>query len=142
MNLVKTAITALLALVAVSSPALAGGLEVKQVGKNIYAIVGEMGQRSPGNLGNNATFGLVVTDAGSVLVDSGGTYKGAEKLAAAIKTVTDKPVKIVINSGGQDHRWLGNGYFKQRGARIIASAAAVEDQRERFNQQRDSLNFL
>lgn len=142
MNLVKTAITALLALVAVSSPALAGGLEVKQVGKNIYAIVGEMGQRSPGNLGNNATFGLVVTDAGAVLVDSGGTYKGAEKLAAAIKTVTDKPVKIVINSGGQDHRWLGNDYFKQRGARIIASAAAVDDQRERFNQQRDSLNFL
>ncbi|MBT4934681.1 MAG: MBL fold metallo-hydrolase [Rhodospirillaceae bacterium] len=101
-----------------------------------------MVQRSPENLGNNATFGLIVTDAGAVLIDPGGTYKGAAKLAAVIKTVTDKPVKIVINSGGQDHRWLGNGYFKERGARIIASSAAVEDHQERANGQLQGLEFL
>lgn len=44
-------------------------------------------------------------------------------------------MKVVINSGGQDHRWLGNGYFKERGARIIASEAAVEDQRARTQHQ-------
>ncbi|MEE9375306.1 MAG: MBL fold metallo-hydrolase, partial [Rhizobiaceae bacterium] len=43
----------------------------------------------------------------------------------------DKKVKIVINSGGQDHRWLGNGFWKSQGAQIIASEAAVEDQKER-----------
>jgi len=42
---------------------------------------------------------------------------------------------VVINSGGQDHRWLGNGYFKARGARIIASQAAVEDQKARTQEQ-------
>jgi glyoxylase-like metal-dependent hydrolase (beta-lactamase superfamily II) len=52
-----------------------------------------------------------------------------------IRQVTDKPVKIVINSGGQDHRWLGNGYFKERGARIIASAAADDDHRARLQDQ-------
>jgi len=122
--------------------AQAAGLEVKQISANVYAIVGEMGQRSPENLGNNATFGLVVTDAGAVLVDPGGTYKGAAQLAAVIKTLTDKPVRIVINSGGQDHRWLGNGYFKERGARIIASSAALADHRERANQQLQGLEFL
>ena len=120
----------------------AAGLEVKQVTDNVYAIVGEMVQRSPENLANNATFGLIVTDAGAVLVDPGGTYKGAARLAAVIKTVTDKPVKIVINSGGQDHRWLGNGYFKERGARIIASSAAVEDHQDRANGQLQGLEFL
>jgi glyoxylase-like metal-dependent hydrolase (beta-lactamase superfamily II) len=41
----------------------------------------------------------------------------------------------VINSGGQDHRWLGNGYFKKQGAQIIASAAAVSDQKARTQDQ-------
>lgn len=111
--------------------AQAADLKVQNVTMNVYAIVGPHEQRNAQNLANNATFGFVVTDAGVLLVDPGGSYKGAAQVAAAIKTVTDKPVKIVINSGGQDHRWLGNGYFKERGARIIASAAAVEDHKAR-----------
>jgi len=118
-------------LCALSASALAGGLEVERVTDNVYAIVGPFEQRSATNFANNATFGFVVTDAGVLLVDPGGSYKGAAAIAAAIKTVTNKPVKIVINSGGQDHRWLGNGYFKERGARIIASNAAVEDHKDR-----------
>jgi glyoxylase-like metal-dependent hydrolase (beta-lactamase superfamily II) len=111
------------------------GLRLQQIGERVYAIVGPFGNRTPENLGNNATFGFVVTDAGVVLIDSGGSERGAAAIAALIKQVTDQPVKIVINTGGQDHRWLGNGYFKQRGARIIASAAAVADQRARLNEQ-------
>ncbi len=135
-------LTMLLSLIAFSASAMAGDLHAKKVTENVYAIVGEMGQRSPQNLGNNATFGLVVTAAGAVLIDPGGTYKGANHLAAVIETVTDKPVKIVINSGGQDHRWIGNCYFKEHGARIIASAAAVDDHRERTNGQFQGLEFL
>lgn len=110
-------------------------LQLKQVDKNVYAIVGELGNRSPENLGNNATFGFVVTSEGVVLIDSGGTYKGAAEIHALIKTVTDRPVKIVINTGGQDHRWLGNGYFKQLGARLIANSKAVADQKARTRDQ-------
>lgn len=142
MNAIKSTFCCLLVAMAFAPRADAGGLQVKKVTGDVYAIVGEMGQRSPDNLANNATYGLVVTDAGAVLVDPGGTYKGARQLAAAIKTVTDKPVKIVIDTGGQDHRWLGNGYFKERGARIVASATAVSDQRERVNAQLQGLEFL
>ena len=114
-------------------------LEVVRVSEDIYAIVGELGNRSAENLGNNATFGLIVTPEGSVLVDPGGSYRGAEAIHSAIKSVTAQPVKMVINTGGQDHRWLGNGYFRDRGAEIIASSAAVADQKAR---QRDQLNRL
>jgi len=110
-------------------------LQLKQVEDNVYAIIGPLTNRNPDNLGNNATFGFVVTADGVVIIDSGGTYKGAAEIHALIKSVTDQPVKIVINSGGQDHRWLGNGYFKKQGARIIASSKAVADQKARSQDQ-------
>jgi len=110
-------------------------LKLQKVTEDVYAIVGELGNRTADNLGNNATFGFVVTSAGVVLVDPGGTYQGAQKIDLLIKQVTDKPVVTVINTGGQDHRWLGNGYFKNQGAQIVASEAAVNDQKARTQDQ-------
>lgn len=118
------------------------GLKLQPVTKDVYAIVGPYGNRTPENLGNNSTSGFVVTNEGVLLVDSGGSYLGAKAIHDVIKQVTDKPVKIVINSGGQDHRWLGNGYFKQQGAHIIASKAAVADQKARLQDQMFRLGML
>ena len=100
-----------------------------------YALVGQMQQRSPENLGNNATFGLIVGSDKVILIDPGGSYKGAAQIDAAIKTITDINVTHVINSGGQDHRWIGNGYFQEKGAKIFASKAALEDQNARSDMQ-------
>ena len=126
----------LISLTGISAPIYADDvLQLQQVADNVYAIVGPMGNRTPENLGNNATFGFVVTSEGVVLIDSGGTYQGAAEIHSLIKTVTDKPVKIVINTGGQDHRWLGNGYFKKLGTRLIANTKAVADQKARTQDQ-------
>ena len=125
----------LLVLLLLTNASAAASLKTIKVSADIYALVGPMEQRSPQNLGNNATFGVIVTKAGVVLVDPGGSAMGAAEIEAAIAKLTDKPVKIVINTGGQDHRWFGNGYFKTKGARIIASKAAVADQKERTDQQ-------
>lgn len=131
-----------LCLFASHSVASAISLEVQKVTENIYALVGEMEQRSPQNLGNNATFGVVVTKDGVVLIDPGGSFKGAAQIDKAIVSITDQPVKIVINTGGQDHRWLGNIYWKSKGATIIASSAAVADQKERGSLQMTMLQQL
>jgi glyoxylase-like metal-dependent hydrolase (beta-lactamase superfamily II) len=110
-------------------------LQVVEVASNSYAIVGPLTNRTPENLGNNATFGFVVSDQGVLLMDSGGSWTGAEKIDAAIKTVTDKPVIKVINTGGQDHRWFGNDYFAQQGAELISGVATQADQKAREAQQ-------
>ena len=120
----------------------ARALETVRVADNAYALVGPLEQRSPENLGNNATFGVVVTPGGVVLIDPGGSAKGAAEIEAAVAALTDKPIKIVINTGGQDHRWFGNAYFKAKGAAIIASEAAVADQRDRANAQWQMMQFL
>lgn len=126
-----------------SAPAaLADVFSVHAVGDGIWAIEGPAEQRNPENLGNNATFGLIETTEGAVLVDPGGTRAGAEMLHAVIAGLTEHPVTHVINTGGQDHRWLGNGYWHDLGATIIASDAAVADQRARASLQLTMLSAL
>ncbi|MDO9029829.1 MAG: MBL fold metallo-hydrolase [Hydrogenophaga sp.] len=97
------------------------------VAPGVYAFVGEKGGRTHQNEGLNANIGLVVTPAGALLVDSGASFQGAKQIHDAVKKVTTQPVKWVINTGGQDHRWLGNGYFITQGAEVIAHADAKVD---------------
>lgn len=122
------------ALLVLPTVALADVLEVQPVTDDVWAIVGPLEQRSEVNLANNATFGLIVTPEGAVLMDPGGSWQGASMLHDAIRTVTDQPVVYVIDTGGQDHRWLGNGYWQAQGATVIASQAAIEDHRARADE--------
>src|SRR5512135_769563 len=114
--------------------ALAGHAEyqprAEKVADNVYAIVGPLGQRSADNDGLNANFGFIVTADGVILIDSGASRLGAEKIAAAIGKVTDKPVRWLINTGSQDHRWLGNDYFAGKGAEVMALARTAATQAE------------
>lgn len=130
---IKSTFRMVMGLMAIFVPGVSGSasllLSLEQVTENVYAVVGPLGQRSPENLGNNATFGFVITDDGVVLIDSGATRKGAQALHEIVRGVTDKPITVVINTGSQDHRWLGNAYFIEQGARVIASRRAVEHQK-------------
>lgn len=101
----RLAMASILGLVLTCHPlASAFALDTVKVADGIYAFVGEKQQRSPANLANNATFGLIVTGDGAVLIDPGGSWKGAEALHAAVRAATGQPVKFVVNTGGQDHR--------------------------------------
>jgi glyoxylase-like metal-dependent hydrolase (beta-lactamase superfamily II) len=108
---------------------LAQAVEVKfqAVAPNVYAYVGDTEGRTYENEALNANIGLVVTPQGAVLIDPGASFQGARQIADAAKQVTQQPIKWVINSGGQDHRWMGNGYFKAQGAEIIAHVNAQAD---------------
>ena len=107
----------------------AHALDVKfqAVAPDVYAFVGDTEGRTYENEALNANIGLVVTPAGAVLIDSGATFQSARQIAAAAQKVTAQPIRWVINTGGQDHRWMGNGYFKAHGAEIIAHAQAEAD---------------
>jgi glyoxylase-like metal-dependent hydrolase (beta-lactamase superfamily II) len=111
----------------------------EKVVDKVYAIVGPTGQRSVENDGLNANFGFIVTAEGVILIDSGASRLGAKKLAAAIREVTNKPVRWVVNTGSQDHRWLGNDYFASHGAELIALARTAATQAEYASQQLDGL---
>jgi glyoxylase-like metal-dependent hydrolase (beta-lactamase superfamily II) len=126
---------------ALLAPARGGAVEIRfePVAEGVYVHVGETGPRTYDNEGLNANIGLVVTPAGAVLIDSGATWRSARQIDEAVRRVTDRPVKWVINTGGQDHRWLGNGYFIERGAQIVAHANARADMRGRVGDHLQAL---
>ncbi len=104
--------------------------KAEKVVDNVYAIVGPIGGRTAANDALNANMGFVVTPQGVILIDSGASKLGADKIAAAIAQVSKQPVRWVINTGSQDHRWLGNDFFAGQGAQIIAMKRTAATQAE------------
>lgn len=138
--MIQHLLAALLALHATFACAL--DVRFEPVAENIYAYIGDTGGRTVQNQGLNANLGLVVTPQGAVLIDSGATWQSARLIDDAVRRVTTQPVRWVISTGGQDHRWLGNGYFRAKGAELIAHAGALPDMRARGGEQLDALRRL
>lgn len=113
--------------------------KAQQVVGNVYAIVGPLGQRGVANAGLNANYGFVVTGQGVVLIDSGASAHSAAMLEKAVKAVTLQPIRWVLNTGSQDHRWLGNDYFARGGAQVHAQAATVQTQKASAESQLSGL---
>ncbi len=124
-----------MALGAASWGAQAVEIVFKPVAPNVYAYVGDIEGRTYENEALNANLGLVVTPQGALLIDSSASFQGARQIAQATQQVTLQPITWVINTGGQDHRWLGNGYFQAQGAELIAHANAQADTQARGPEQ-------
>ena len=96
---------------------------MQNVAEGIWALVCPPKQRNLKKLGNNAIDGLIVTSDGAVLADPGGRERGASIGEDVVQTLTYQPARFVINTGGQDHRWLRNAYWQAKGAKAIACLA-------------------
>jgi len=105
-------------------------LKTHKITDTSYALVGELGPRTYDNLGLNNTLAFVITQSGVALIDSGSSPQAGKEISKRVAQVTDKPIKWVINTGSQDHRWLGNDYFQQQGAEIIALKRTVITQQK------------
>ncbi len=125
-----------------ASAAMAFDLKVEKVTDRVFALVGDLGPRTADNQALNNTMGFVVTGKGVVLIDSGASAQGAKLIERSIASVTDQPIKWVINTGEQDHRWLGNSYFADQGAQIIALQRTVKGQKNYANSHMRRLKNL
>jgi glyoxylase-like metal-dependent hydrolase (beta-lactamase superfamily II) len=104
-------------------------LKVEKLAEGIFALVGSTGARLYENYGLNANYGVIDTPEGAILIDSGASTAAAKLLEAEARKLTGKPVRWVINTGSQDHRWLGNAYFAGQGAEIIALEVTAATQK-------------
>jgi len=98
---------------------------------NVWSAIGQTGPSTYENAGHNNNLSFVVTGDGVVVINGGGAYLLAKALHDEIKSITDQPVKLVINENGQGHAMLGNSYWAELGVPILAheeASAEFEEQ--------------
>lgn len=100
-------------------------MKLHQVSEHVYYVRGKPGIATD-NEGFISNAGFVVTSDGVVVYDSLGTPSLAKKLVQNIRTVTDKPIKLVVVGHYHADHIYGLQVFKEIGAEIIAPTGFEE----------------
>lgn len=98
-------------------------MELVQMSERAYYVQGAPGTAIE-NEGFISNAGVVVTEAGVVVIDALGSPSLAQLLMQKIRTVTDKPVVMVLVTHYHADHILGLQYFQEQGAEIVAPAGA------------------
>ncbi len=109
----------LISLCVVALPAFEYHLSPKKVTDGIYCFFGKLENISKKNAGNMVNTCFVQTKEGFVVIDSGPTYAYAAQAYAQMQKIAKLPVKYVINTHDHDDHWLGNSFYKSKGALLI-----------------------
>jgi glyoxylase-like metal-dependent hydrolase (beta-lactamase superfamily II) len=90
------------------------------VADRIWFVQGQAALGSPANRNFISNAGFIVTDDGVVVIDALGSPALAQALLAAIRRVTDQPVRFVIVTHYHADHIYGLQVFKALGATVIA----------------------
>jgi glyoxylase-like metal-dependent hydrolase (beta-lactamase superfamily II) len=103
-------------------------MSLKKVTDNVYVVHGIHAMPDKGNKGFISNSGIVVSDQGVVIIDTGGSLQIGEMLLNKITEVTDKPVIAVFNTHLHGDHWMGNAAIRKAypEARIYAHERAIE----------------
>jgi quinoprotein relay system zinc metallohydrolase 2 len=74
---------------------------------------------TPDNHGAICNLGVVVGQDAVAVIDSGGSLVEARALTAAISSVTDKPLRYLVNTHMHPDHVFGNAHFRDLGAEIV-----------------------
>lgn len=94
---------------------------------HVWSAIGATAPPTYENYGHNNNLSFIVTGDGVVVINGGAAYNLAKALHDEIKTITDQPVRLVINENGQGHASLGNSYWAEQGVAILAHEDAAHE---------------
>ncbi len=105
-------------------------MRAEAVAEGVYAVVTPTRDLpNPENRGWNSNSAFVITGDGVLVFDTGSSTAIGEALKATIASVTDQPVRWIVNSHAHGDHWLGNAAFGDTVEKIYATktvAAAVK----------------
>jgi quinoprotein relay system zinc metallohydrolase 2 len=102
-------------------PALAAppALDVVEVAPGNFAHYGTHAERTPENLGDNANIGFIVGSRCALVVDAGGSRAVGERLRAALRQVTDRPVCYLVLTHVHPDHFFGAAAFLDDRPQVI-----------------------
>jgi len=84
------------------------GYSPVRITDQVYVIFGPTDQQNRENRGFRNNVGIVLTDAGVVVIDPGGSAWAGEMVAEKIRALSRMPVIAIFNTHAHGDHWLGN----------------------------------
>jgi len=91
----------------------------QKLAEGVYCFFGKLENITKENGGNMVNTCFVQTKCGFVVIDSGPTYDYASQAYTQMQKIAKLPIRYVINTHDHDDHWLGNSFYKEKGALLI-----------------------